>query len=102
MTDARTRPAAASLVPTPPGTAPGLDDVAAERARRPPRSFFASSLRRFVGDKLSLAALLVFALIVVVTLLAPLIAEHLLGTTPEELLRTPEGRIATLQPPGPC
>ena len=36
-----------------------------------------------------------------VTLLAPWIAEHLLGTTPEEIMRDPSGRIAILRPPGP-
>jgi len=83
------------------GAAAVLAERAPERARPPSRGFLSTSLRRFFRDRLSLAALVVFALIVSVTVLAPLIAEYGLGTTPEELLRTPQGRIATLQPPGP-
>jgi len=79
-------------------TAPA--DLAAGRTRRPSRGFFTSSLRRFLADRLSVAALVVFVMVVLVTLFAPLIAEGLLGTSPEALLRTPEGRIATMQPPG--
>ena len=101
MTDVSTRPATGPLDGAPSGGVTDREDVVAPRARRPSRGFFATSFRRFVRDKLSVAALAVFALIVVVTLLAPLIAEYVLGTTPEEFLRTPEGRIATLQPPGP-
>ena len=82
-------------------TAPYADEVVAARARRPSRGFFATSFRRFVRDKLSMAALLVFLVIVGITLLAPLLATYVLSTTPDEFLRTPEGRIATLQPPGP-
>jgi peptide/nickel transport system permease protein len=98
MTNARSRATAGRLpaVPT-----LGDAEVVAARGRRPPRGFFAASFRRFLRDRLSVAALVVFLVIVLVTLLAPLIAEYLLGTTPEDLLRTPEGRIATLQPPGP-
>jgi len=58
-------------------------------------------LRRFIADKLSMACLILFAIIVLVTVTAPLIATYILDTTPDEFLRTPDGRIATLQPPGP-
>jgi peptide/nickel transport system permease protein len=68
---------------------------------RPARSFLSSSVQRFLADRLSMAALALFALIVLVTLAAPLIATYVLGTTPDQFLRTPQGRIATLQPPGP-
>jgi peptide/nickel transport system permease protein len=68
---------------------------------RPSRSFLSSSFRKFVSDRLSMAALAIFALIALVTLAAPLFCTYVLGTTPDALLRTPEGRIATLQPPGP-
>lgn len=69
--------------------------------RRPSRSFLSSSLRRFAADRLSMAALILFAIIAAITVLAPLIATYVLGTTPDQFLRTPDGRIATLQPPGP-
>jgi len=73
----------------------------ASRARAPARSFVQSSIRRFVKDRISLAALILFLIIVAITLLAPLIATYVLDTTPDQFMRTPEGRIATLQPPGP-
>jgi peptide/nickel transport system permease protein len=83
----------------------GSDRAAAEavplRSRRPARGFFSSSLRRFGHDRLSVAALFVFLLIVLVTVLAPWLAANVLHTSPEAFMRTPEGRIATLQPPGP-
>jgi peptide/nickel transport system permease protein len=69
--------------------------------RRPARSFLSSSLRRFVRDRLSLACVILFALIVLITVTAPLIATYVLDTTPDQFMRTPEGRIATLQPPSP-
>jgi peptide/nickel transport system permease protein len=71
------------------------------RERPPSRGLLASSLRRFLEDRLSVAALLVFGLIVLVTLLAPWLSEHILQTTPDAFMRTSEGAIAVLQPPGP-
>ena len=56
---------------------------------------------RFRRDRLSLAAAIGLAAIVLLTVLAPWIAEHLLKTTPEEIMRDPGGRIAILRPPGP-
>jgi peptide/nickel transport system permease protein len=46
-----------------------------------------------------MAATLLFVLIVAASALAPVIATNVLGTTPDAFMRTPEGRIATLQPP---
>ncbi|MFN8634469.1 MAG: ABC transporter permease [Chloroflexota bacterium] len=94
---------------TPRRSAPGhLSEAMAGRVvassdplRRPSRSFLSSSLRRFAADRLSMAALILFAIIAAITVLAPLIATYVLGTTPDQFLRTPDGRIATLQPPGP-
>ncbi|MDP8924767.1 MAG: ABC transporter permease [Chloroflexota bacterium] len=100
MTELRTRRPAGVASTAPVGAARRADEPA-PRARRASRGFFATSLRRFVHDRLSVAALLVFVAIIILTLLAPLIASQGLGTTPEEFLRTPEGRIANLQPPGP-
>jgi peptide/nickel transport system permease protein len=50
-------------------------------------------------DPVSLAAASVLGVIVLITLLAPLITGTLLQRTPEEIMRRPDGRIATLQPP---
>jgi len=71
------------------------------RSRPPARGFLASSLRRFLRDRLSVAALAVFGLIVVVTIAAPWLAGHVLHTTPDAFMRRADGSIATLQPPGP-
>lgn len=49
-------------------------------------------------------ALVLFLIILAITMTSPLIATYVLGTTPDQFLRTPQGRIATLQPPawGTC
>ena len=73
-----------------------------EGSRGQSRSFLQSSVRRFVADRLSMVALMLFVIILAITLLAPVIATYVLGTTPDQFLRTPEGRIATLQPPSPA
>ncbi len=84
------------------------DDVAIQRLagqpgiRAAPRSYLSSSVRRFFRDRLSLAALAVFVLIVLISLAAPLIADAVLHTSPDEFVRAPDGRIAILQPPGPA
>lgn len=84
---------------------PSVDAIGAgasgARVRRPARGFVSTSLGRFLHDRLSVVALIVLALIVLLTVLAPWIASTILHTSPEEFMRTPEGRIATLQPPGP-
>jgi peptide/nickel transport system permease protein len=68
---------------------------------RPSRSYVSNSVRRFVQDRVSIGALGLFLVILLVTVTAPLVATYVLDTSPEALLRTPQGRIATLQPPGP-
>jgi peptide/nickel transport system permease protein len=76
---------------------------AAARARTAPpaRGFFATSFRRFQRDRLSIAALFGFLVITLISAAAPWIADHILHTSPEAFMRTPDGRIAVLQPPGP-
>lgn len=68
---------------------------------RPARSFLSSAIRHFVRDRMSMVALGLFLAIVLVTVTAPLIATYVLDSNPEQMMRTPQGRIATLQPPGP-
>lgn len=53
------------------------------------------------GDPVTIAAFVVLSIIILITLLAPLIAEHILRATPEQMMRTPDGRFALLKPPGP-
>lgn len=57
-----------------------------------------AKLRR---DPLTIAAAVILGLIVLATLLAPVISGSILHTDPEKIMRTPTGRIAVLQPPGP-
>jgi peptide/nickel transport system permease protein len=52
-------------------------------------------------DPLTIVASLVLLVIVVVTLLAPFIAENILHTSPDEMMRGPDDRFAILKPPGP-
>ncbi|MBV9578393.1 MAG: ABC transporter permease [Chloroflexi bacterium] len=78
--------------------------VAASRrtaAPNPSRGFWSSASLRFRRDRVSLIALVGLVLIVAVSAAAPLIAHFLLHTDPAQFMRTPAGRIATLQPPGP-
>ncbi|MBM2811585.1 MAG: transporter permease [Chloroflexi bacterium] len=56
--------------------------------------------RKLRRDPVTLAAAALLGTIVVVTLMAPIIT-GLLQTDPDQILRTPTGRIATLEPPGP-
>lgn len=57
-----------------------------------------AKLRR---DPLTIGAAVILGLIVLATLLAPAISGSVLHTDPEKIMRTPSGRIAVLQPPGP-
>src|SRR4051794_22541541 len=68
--------------------------------RRPPRGFYARAWRTFRHDPVSLAATVMLGIIILMTLAAPLIAGQILHSSPEEIMRTPDGRIAILQPPG--
>jgi peptide/nickel transport system permease protein len=54
-----------------------------------------------LNDRVSLVGLIVLLGVAGVSAAAPLIANQLLKTDPGRFMRTPEGRIATLQPPGP-
>jgi peptide/nickel transport system permease protein len=67
----------------------------------PARGFFATSFRRFAHDRLSVLALAGFLIIAFISFAAPWIADHVLHTNPDAFMRTPDGRIAVLQPPGP-
>ncbi len=55
-----------------------------------------SAWRRFRRDRVSMVALVILALIALSSAAAPLITRN----DPDRFMRTPAGRIATLQPPG--
>lgn len=64
--------------------------------------FAARVWRKLRRDPVTLVAASVLAGIVLITLLAPMIAEHVLHRSPEEMMRLEDGRFAILQPPGPA
>lgn len=64
------------------------------------RSFTARAWDKLLHDRLSLGAAVGLGLIVAVTLLTPWIAEYLLQSDPARIMRTPDGRVAILRPPG--
>ena len=67
----------------------------------PSHGIYARAWAKLRRDPVTLVAGSVLAVIVCITLLAPWIADTFLQTTPERIMRTPTGRIAVLQPPGP-
>jgi peptide/nickel transport system permease protein len=72
----------------------------------PPRAvaskgFYGRARHTLRHDPVTLVAAGVLALIIALALAAPWLAEHVLHTTPEQMMRGPDGRFARLQPPGP-
>jgi peptide/nickel transport system permease protein len=65
------------------------------------QGFYGRAWAKFRRDRLSVAAGTMLSVIILITLLAPWIAENLLHTTPETMMRDPSGRFAVLKPPGP-
>ena len=94
-------PAREPTAPRRPALADGPRDEAALAARAPSLGFTARAWRTLRRDRVSMAAAAGLLLIITVTLLGPLISSFVLHTTPETIMRTPDGRIAVLQPPGP-
>jgi peptide/nickel transport system permease protein len=65
------------------------------------QGFRGTAWTRLRRDRITLVALAVLLLIAGLSLAAPWIASTILHTDPARFVRTPAGRIATLQPPGP-
>ncbi len=74
----------------------GAEDLARESV-----GYYGRAWRKLRRDPVSMIAAGVLSVIVLITILAPFIAEHVLHTTPEAMVRQPDGRFAILQPPGP-
>ncbi len=68
---------------------------------RQSQGIYARAWTKLRRDPVTIAAALLLALIVIVTIFSPVIADVVLQTTPDKQLRAPDGRIAVLQPPGP-
>ncbi len=62
---------------------------------------WSAAWHRFRRDRTSMVAAIVLLLVVLVSVAAPFISGVILHTDPAQFMRTPAGRIATLQPPGP-
>jgi peptide/nickel transport system permease protein len=88
-------------VAAPTVTTPPKVEQAPQRRSLSGRGFWTNAWWRFRHDQVSLVALAILLLIVAVSAAAPLISGSLLHTDPAQFMRTPAGRIATLQPPGP-
>ncbi len=63
--------------------------------------YYRRAWRKLRRDPVSMMAAGVLAIIVLITVTAPFVAENVLHRTPEEMVRQPDGRFAILQPPGP-
>jgi peptide/nickel transport system permease protein len=64
------------------------------------QSFYGRAWAKLRRDPTTLIAGGVLAAIVIVSVLAPLITEHILHTEPNKMVRAPDGRFAILRPPG--
>jgi peptide/nickel transport system permease protein len=74
----------------------------AEETDQPERQsvgFYTRAWRKVRGDPVTIVAACILGVIVIITVLAPFIAEHILHRTPEEMVRQADGRFAILQPP---
>jgi len=99
MLDRTAAAAADSRIAATPAVGAGMPAPRVEQ--RISRGYYARAWEKLRRDPTSIVAALVLGAIVLVTVLAPVIADSVLQTTPEKQMRTPAGRIATLQPPGP-
>jgi peptide/nickel transport system permease protein len=91
---------ASAIAPAASSTPLAAEDVPSRR-QVSGRGFWSAAWWRFRRDRVSLIALAVLLLIVAVSAAAPVISGYILHTDPAQFMRTPAGRIATLQPPGP-
>jgi peptide/nickel transport system permease protein len=98
-TDIRTLPWEAELAP-PRRTIARAES--AEASERLSYGFYTRAWRKLRRDPVTIGAACVLAVIVLITLLAPVIAEHILHRTPEEMVRQADGRFAVLQAPSPA
>jgi peptide/nickel transport system permease protein len=61
---------------------------------------YARAWEKLSHDPITITASIVLFAIVLVTLLAPAIAENILHSSPDTMMRGPDGRFAILKPPG--
>lgn len=62
--------------------------------------FYGRAWHKLKHDPVTLTAAAVLGFIVLVTLFAPLITDYILQTSPEKMVRGPDGRFAVLKAPG--
>src|SRR5438034_3006357 len=77
--------------------------VAGAEPRQPAASMgiYARAWEKLRHDPITIAAAILLSVIVVLTLFAPFIADNILHSTPDQMMRGPDGRFAILKPPGP-
>lgn len=77
------------------------ETVAVPVRTTPVKGLYGRAWRKLSHDPLAIASGSLLCAIIVLTLLAPVIAARILHTTPEQMMRAPDGRFAVLHPPGP-
>jgi peptide/nickel transport system permease protein len=77
----------------------GASDLSSSRPATG-QSFYGRAWAKLRHDPTTLIAAGVLALIVVISVLAPVITEQFLHTDPNKMVRAPDGRFAILRPPG--
>lgn len=77
--------------------------VASAEPRRATASMgtYARAWEKLRHDPVTIAAAIVLLVIVLLTMFAPFIADNILHSSPDEMMRGPDGRFAILKPPGP-
>jgi peptide/nickel transport system permease protein len=92
-----------AVTATPEPRAPALRTDGGSEARRVPAAggTFSRAWYKLRRDPLTIGAAIVLLAIVLVSLFAPLIAENILHTSPDQMMRGADGRFAILRPPSP-
>jgi peptide/nickel transport system permease protein len=91
------------VAPATRGASAPITDVTApspeQRASEAASGTYARAWYKLRRDPVTIVAAIVLLAIIAVTLLAPFIAENILHSSPEQMLRAADGRFAILRPP---
>jgi peptide/nickel transport system permease protein len=89
------------------GSNADLDGVDAQQRKveedardlRPSKGFYARGWEKIRADRLTMVAAFGLGMIVLIALVGPVFTDLVLKTSPDTIMRTPDGRVAVLQPP---
>jgi peptide/nickel transport system permease protein len=65
------------------------------------QGFYRRAWDKVRRDHVTVAAAIGLSIVILVTVFGPIFTDNVLKTSPESILRMPDGRVAVLQPPGP-